>query len=127
MVNEIMAPTDKGNCPCCDAAADTFVLECEKCKKWIHFACSKLPPYMLIQFGKSTRAYSCSTCVHERFMMDFPALHDTYEEAIIKQNITLRTGVTADFSSQTDPPSPADEPEHTHTDSLPPPNLSKPR
>ena len=120
MVNEIMAPTDKGNCPCCDAAADTFVLECEKCKKWIHFACSKLPPYMLIQFGKSTRAYSCSTCVHERFMMDFPALHDTYEEAIIKQNITLRTDVTADFSSQTDPLSPADEPEPTHTDSLPP-------
>ena len=95
----------------------------KKCKQWIHFACSKLPPGMLIQFRKSSKAYSCSTCVHERFTIDFTGLHDTYEEVIIKQNITLRTGVTADFSSQTDhpPPPPTEEPDPTHTDSLPHP------
>ena len=98
-----MAPNDKGNCPCCDAAADDFVLECEKCKRWIHSACSKLPVYMLIQFHKSTRSYSCLTCVHERFVTDFPALHATFQEVTIKQDKTLRF-VTADSSSQTDPP-----------------------
>ena len=109
-----MAP-EKGNCPCCDAAADEYVLECDKCKKWIHFACSKLPAYMLVQFDRSSRVYSCLTCVHERFMNEFPKLHDTFEEVISKQNKTLRS-MTADTSSQTDPPASAAESELTQVD-----------
>ena len=135
MINEIMAPTAKGNCPCCDAAADTFVLECEKCKQWIHFGVLQTPILHVNLIPQSSRAYSCSSCVHERFMIDFPGLYDTFDEVIIKQNTTLRAGVTADFSSQTDPPT-SQRTEPTHTDSLsphpycqslPPPSLSKPR
>ena len=112
-----MAP-EKGNCPCCDVAAGEYVLECEKCKKWIHFACSKLPAYMLVQFDRSSRVYSCLTCVHEKFMNEFPKLHDTFEEVIFKQNKTLRS-TTADTSSQTDPPSSAADLEPTQVDTPP--------
>ena len=74
-------------------------------------------PTCLLQFHKSTRAYSCATCVHERFKIDFPELHDTYEEVINKQNKTLRA-LTADFSSQTDllPPAKEPPPQTTTTD-----------
>ena len=112
-----MAP-EKGNCPCCDAAADEYVLECDKCKKWIHFACFKLPAYMLVQFDRSSRVYSCLTCVHERFMNEFPKLHDTFEEVISKQNKSLRS-MTADTSSQTDPPASDAESEPTQVDTPP--------
>ena len=119
-----MAP-EKGNCPCCDAAADEYVLECDKCKKWIHFACSKLPAYMLVQFDRSSRFYSCLTCVHERFMNEFPKLHDTFEEVISKQNKTLRS-MTADTSSQTDPPPSDAESEPTQVDTPPLPQPTHP-
>ena len=80
-----MAPIDTGNCPWCDAAADEYVLKCEK---WIRFACSKLPAYMLVQFDRSSRVYSCLTCVHERFMNEFPKLHNIFEDVILTSMYT---------------------------------------
>ena len=46
-------------------------------------------------------------------MNEFPALHDTLEEVIIKHNNTLRS-VTADSSSQTDPPIPPPQQRNPH-------------
>ena len=73
---------------------------------------------MLVQFDRSSRFYSCLTCVHERFMNEFPKLHDTFEEVISKQNKTLRS-MTADTSSQTDPPASDAESEPTQVDTPP--------
>ena len=50
---------------------------------------TNLPPYTIIQLSKSTRLFSCLTCVHERFKNDFPELHTQIEGAIKSQNNAL--------------------------------------
>ena len=86
-------------------------------------------------YNTIVRPYSCLTCVHERFVADYPALHATFQEVTIKQDKTLRL-VTADSSSQTDPPPssdvefvptqvnipPSTQPDHTPP---PPPQIKK--
>ena len=59
-------------------------------------------------------------------MNEFPALHDTLEEVIIKHNNTLRS-VTADSSSQTDPPiPPLNRGTHTLPNRQPPLHSTRP-
>ena len=65
-------------CPFCDTLVDKSALHCVKYDHWVHYSCSKLTPYAIIQL------FSCHTCVHERFNNDFPELH-TEIEGIIKE------------------------------------------
>ena len=55
----------------------------------VHYSCSKLPPYAIIQLKKSSRLFSCHTCVHERFKNDFPELHTEIEGIIKEKNDSL--------------------------------------
>ena len=74
-------------CPFCDTlVVDKSALHCDKCDYWVHYSCSKLPPYAIIQLKKSSRLFSCHTCVHKRFKDDFPELH-TEIEGIIKEKM----------------------------------------
>ena len=36
-------------CPLCDSVVDNHCLQCNKCNDLIHYECSKLSPYMIIQ------------------------------------------------------------------------------
>ena len=54
-------------CPMCDTVIDNHCLQCDKCNDWIHYKCSKLPAYMIIQLSKSKRAFTCNSCVQSNF------------------------------------------------------------
>ena len=59
-------------CPFCDTlVVDKSALHCDKCDHWVHYSCSKLPPYAIIQLKKSSMLFSCHTCAYERFKDDF--------------------------------------------------------
>ena len=64
----------KNPCPLCDSVVDN--LQCDRCKDWIHYRCSKLPEYMIIQLSKSTRAFTCNSCVQIKLPLIFDKLHD---------------------------------------------------
>ena len=38
-------------------------LQCDDCKKWVHYLCSEIPIYLLIAFENTSRKYSCPNCV----------------------------------------------------------------
>ena len=47
----------------CDKEADEFMIECNRCKHAIHFACTRLPAYQLQMFmTKGYKRYICETC-----------------------------------------------------------------
>ena len=78
------------SCPFCDTiVVDKSALHCDKCDHWVHYSCSKLPPYAIIQLKKSSRLFSCHTCVHVRFKNDFPELHTEIEGIIKEKNDSL--------------------------------------
>ena len=56
----------------CDEGMDEFMLECSKCKRLMHYACTKLPANQLALFmTKNYRLYQCMTCVgdvHEDYI-----------------------------------------------------------
>ena len=86
------------NCPFCDTFVDKFALQCDMCHYWVHYSCTNLPPYAIIQLSKSTRLVSCLTCVHERLKNDFPELHTQIEGAIKSQNNALHLPVMSEIA-----------------------------
>ena len=85
-------------CPYCDLSAEEYCIECDRCKKWIHYACSNLPVYTVIQLHKSSRLFSCSSCVHQRFIGTYTDLYDKFNKIIQAQNTTMKrpTGIITD-------------------------------
>ena len=85
-------------CPYCDLSAEEYCIQCDKCMKWIHYACSNLPVYTVIQLHKSSRLFSCSSCVHERFIGTYTDLYDKFNKIIQAQNTTMKrpTGIITD-------------------------------
>ena len=73
-------------CPLCDSVDDNHCLQCVKCNDWIHYGCSKFPPYMIIQLSKSTRAFTCNSCVKTKFPLVFDKLYAEINETIGKQD-----------------------------------------
>ena len=76
-------------CPYCDLSAKEYCIQCDKCQKWIHYACSNLPVYTVIQLHKSSRLFSCSSCVHQRFIDTYTGLYDKFTKIIQAQNTTM--------------------------------------
>ena len=37
-------------------------IQCQDCKTWIHYKCSKLPPYQLFLYESTQRKYTCEFC-----------------------------------------------------------------
>ena len=70
------------SCPYCDIIVDQYGLQCDKCASWVHYSCTKLPPYMIIQFSKSSRVFTCHSCGHAKFITNFPELHGKIDEVI---------------------------------------------
>ena len=58
-------------CPMCDSVVDNHGLQCDKCNEWIHYKCSKLPAYMIIQLSKPKKAFTCNSCVKSKFSLVF--------------------------------------------------------
>ena len=86
---------DPKSCPYCDLSAEEYCIECDRCKEGIHYACSNLPIYTVIQLHKSTRLFSCSSCVHQRFITTYTGLYDRFNKIIQAQNTTMKrpTGI----------------------------------
>ena len=84
------------NCPFCVYPVDKCCLQCDKCDEWIHYSCSKLPAYMLVQLSKSNRAFTCHTCVKSKFPLVFNQLHEEIEEIISKQDGQLISPTTCE-------------------------------
>ena len=42
--------------------------ECSKCKEWIHYECTDLPPYMIYSLTKGSRSYSCQNCADDEII-----------------------------------------------------------
>ena len=72
--------------PMCDSVVDNHCLQCDKCNDWIHYKCSKLPAYMIIQLSKSKRAFTCNSCVQSKFSLVFHKLYDEINEIVGKQD-----------------------------------------
>ena len=50
----------------CHLEKNKYMLECSKCKKLTHYACTQLPPYQVSLFMlKGYRLYVCRICVGE--------------------------------------------------------------
>ena len=69
-------------CPYCSTEVVEHGLQCDKCESWIHYACTNLPPYMIISLSKSKRVYSCISCVNKKYSEDFLAQHTLIEKVI---------------------------------------------
>lgn len=39
------------------------MIQCNLCRKWVHFWCTLLPPYQLFILSTTTRLYTCAECV----------------------------------------------------------------
>ena len=53
------------NCSYCqEETSDTFgVIQCNDCKSWCHYKCTRLSLYQLYIYDLSNRKYSCENCV----------------------------------------------------------------
>ena len=57
---------NKNQSTCCETCTNEDhdnMNECNECKKWIHYKCINLPPYMICSLTKGKRKYSCQNCV----------------------------------------------------------------
>ena len=70
-------------CPICSDTVDKNCLQCDKCNDWIHYRCSNLPAYFIIQLSKSKRVYTCHSCVKLKYPLAFPKLHDDIVKIIM--------------------------------------------
>ena len=70
-------------CPICNVTVDKNCLQCDKCKDWIHYYCSKLPAYIIIQLSKSARVFTCPSCVKSKYPLVFQKLNDDIEKIIM--------------------------------------------
>ena len=61
-------------CAICRDTVDKNCLQCDKCKDWIHYRCSKVPAYLIIQLSKLTRVLSCHSCVKSKYPLAFENL-----------------------------------------------------
>ena len=61
-------------CPVCqgEAVKKKNVLKCSLCTKFVHFACTNLPPYMLYSLSTTAKKFTCEECVAtpEHFLTD---------------------------------------------------------
>lgn len=48
-------------------------IQCQDCKTWIHYICSRLPPYQLFLYESTQRRYTCESCteVDEEFITEY--------------------------------------------------------
>ena len=94
-------------CPFCDINVETHGIECENCHKWVHYACSSLPSYMLMQLSKSKRQYTCETCVLLKIGAKYPTLLTDIEEEIEAHKLKLTAPLLhADITPTDTPPIP---------------------
>ena len=102
----------ENNCPYCDSEVVQDGLKCDTCASWVHYSCSNLPPYMIILLSKSTRAFSCHLCVHNRYKNQFPALHTDIESIIKAHKDSIEVNVApsspSDDTLVQPPPPPSD-------------------
>lgn len=72
-----MAPTptssgvNKQPDPCCATCGQAnemdHTIQCEECKRWIHYVCSALPVYILLCLARTHRKYTCEKCCYEKY------------------------------------------------------------
>ena len=70
-------------CPICNVTVYKNCLQCDKYKDWIHYYCSKLPAYIIIQLSKSAWVFTCPSCVKSKYPLVFQKLHDDIEKIIM--------------------------------------------
>ena len=77
------------------------MIECRECKKWIHYECADLPPYMLCSLTKGRRKYSCRNCVDKDEISKYTKIlnkkEQHYEEKTNNTvNIDIQTEITTE-------------------------------
>ena len=68
--------------PYCSTEVVEHGLQCDKCEFWIHYACTNLPPYIIISLSKSKRVYSLHFMCPQKYSEDFPTQHTLIEKVI---------------------------------------------
>lgn len=65
----------------CKNMDNVQMIMCNSCSGWMHYQCSKLPPYMLFSLSTSKRKYTCMKCVQvpDNFYSGKQTLNSTVE------------------------------------------------
>lgn len=76
---------------------------CVECKCWIHYACSRLPPYMLLCLVSTNRKFTCETCSYVKY--PDPDKTQKISETIEKQkkSMSLQAATAAKDKHSTPP------------------------
>ena len=56
----------KYKCLSCHGKASIGVLTCAKCEKFVHYNCSELPPYFIMQLEMSKMKNFCLICIAKK-------------------------------------------------------------
>ena len=98
----------EGICSYCqEETSETFdVIQCNDCKSWCHYKCTRLPLYQLYIYDLSNRKYSCENCVEvpDSLIIQYSDL-EKKRPAQIKKSISIgiRTEIqTRDIGSNTE-------------------------
>ena len=64
------------------------VIECSERKKWIHYECTDLPPYMMCSLTEGRRKYSCQNCVDNDEIPKYTKILNKKKEKHNRKEIT---------------------------------------
>ena len=98
----------EGICSYCqEETSETFdVIQCNDCKSWCHYKCTRLPLYQLYIYDLSNRKYSCENCVEvpDSLIIQYSDL-EKERPAQIKKSISIGINTeiqTRDIGSNTE-------------------------
>ena len=89
------------SCEICNSEDHDNMIECSEYKKWIHYECSDLPPYMICSLSKGRRKCSCQNCADNDEISKYTKMLNRDEwhnkgETNNTVNIDIQTKVTTE-------------------------------
>ena len=103
-------------CLTCKEGDPERSIRCHNCKKWIHYKCSELNPWYILNFVETGSQYKCISCTKTRVIEILTGKNKT-EEEIMKKINDIEEDLSNDKTLTAQPPSPSLSP------LLPPPLL----
>ena len=80
-------------------------IKCSDCHIWVHYLCSEIPTYVLINLTKFTPKYACMTCIKENYpnYNDLCSHIEKYKtEERVLDNTTVNNQVSQEVGSTSD-------------------------
>ena len=88
-------------CEICNNEDHDKMTECSECKKWIHYECIDLPPYMICCLTKGRRKYSCQNCVNNDEISEYTKIlkkKEQHNEG--ESNSTINNDVQTEITTE---------------------------